>query len=85
MVFTLKRFTVRYKWKTESSTEYSIFEYNKFLDMQSSFVGGTVVWTYVKHLINDLFLSDENKTITKQKPLEETKTVMKCIHTFVKE
>lgn len=43
MVFTLKRFTVRYKWKTESSTEYSIFEYNKFLDMQSSFVGGTVV------------------------------------------
>lgn len=53
--------------------------------MQSSFVGGTVVWTYVKHLINDLFLSDENKTITKQKPLQETKTVMKCIHTFVKE
>lgn len=33
--------------------------------MQSSFVGGTVVWTYVKHLIDDLFLSDENKTITK--------------------
>lgn len=23
--------------------------------MQSSFVGGTVVWTYVKHLIEDLF------------------------------
>lgn len=45
---------------TESSTEY-----NKFLDMQSSFVGGTVVWTYIKHLIDDLFLSDENKTITK--------------------
>lgn len=48
-----------------------MYWYNKFLDMsqstkdQSSFVGGTVVWTYVKHLIDDLFLSDEKKMITK--------------------